>query len=84
MRGSCVLCIFAWIGAHCSAFTIFTPAHLIPDSDKRDLNRKCVTYKLGTYIYFFKYNFFQEYDELAETQGKLEEKLQELEANPPR
>lgn len=26
----------------------------------------------------------QEYDELAETQGKLEEKLQELEANPPR
>ncbi|XP_073173473.1 lysine-specific histone demethylase 1A isoform X5 [Lepidochelys kempii] len=26
----------------------------------------------------------KEYDELAETQGKLEEKLQELEANPPR
>jgi len=28
-------------------------------------------------------SFYQEYDELAETQGKLEEKLQELEANPP-
>uniref|UniRef100_A0A8C9EN92 SWIRM domain-containing protein n=1 Tax=Pavo cristatus TaxID=9049 RepID=A0A8C9EN92_PAVCR len=36
--------------------------------------------------YFFHANFylrFWEYDELAETQGKLEEKLQELEANPP-
>lgn len=28
--------------------------------------------------------FVQEYDELQELQGKLEEKLQELEANPPR
>lgn len=26
----------------------------------------------------------QEYDELVELQAKLEEKLQELEANPPR
>lgn len=28
--------------------------------------------------------YLQEYDELAEAQVKLEEKLQELEANPPR
>ena len=36
------------------------------------------------HCFFYIYNFCQEYDELAETQGKLEEKLQELEANPPR
>ena len=30
------------------------------------------------------FNYDKVFDELAETQGKLEEKLQELEANPPR
>lgn len=37
-----------------------------------------------TCTYSYRLVFVQEYDELVELQVKLEEKLQELEANPPR
>ncbi|XP_036302358.1 lysine-specific histone demethylase 1A isoform X7 [Pipistrellus kuhlii] len=50
-------------------------AEFLVKSKHRDLTALC---KINWFS-----SLYQEYDELAETQGKLEEKLQELEANPP-